>query len=146
MRIVYRDIVGAFIFSADNKLLLGKAGVYADSWVVPGGGIEEGETKPDAVKREVHEETGIDISAGEVVQIEGTMTGESEKTLRDTGERVHVKMTFYNFTVKLPLPADKITLQTDDDFKEPRWVPVKELPNINLSPPSITTLKKLGYL
>lgn len=146
MRTIYRDIVGAFIFSADNKLLLGKAGVYVDSWSVPGGGIEEGETKPDAIKREVSEETGIDISGGEVEQLEDVMTGESEKTLRDTGEHVLVKMTFYNFTVKLPLPADKIALRTDDDFKEARWIPVSELPKLSLSPPSVTTLKKLGYL
>jgi 8-oxo-dGTP pyrophosphatase MutT (NUDIX family) len=146
MRTIYRDIVGAFILSADNRLLLGKGGVYADSWIVPGGGIEKNETKPDAIKREVAEETGIDISEGIFDQVEGAMTGESEKTLRDTGEHVLVKMTFYNFTVKLPMPADKIALRTDDDFKEARWVPIKDLPTISLSPPSITTLQKLGYL
>ena len=146
MRTIYRDIVGAFIFSADNKLLLGKGGVYADCWIVPGGGIEEGETKSDAIKREVSEETGIDISGGVVEQVEGVMTGESEKTLRETGEQVLVKMTFYNFTVKLSLPADKIALRTDDDFNDARWVPVAELPHVQLSPPSVTTLKKLGYL
>lgn len=146
MRIVYRDIVGAFIFSADNKLLLGKGGVYANAWIVPGGGIEEGETKYDAINREIAEETGIDISKGLAEEVSGAITGESEKTLRDTGEQVLVKMTFYNFTVKLPLSADKIALRTDDDFKEARWVPVAELPKLSLSAPSVTTLKKLGYL
>lgn len=146
MRTIHRDIVGAFIFSADNKLLLGKSGVYADFWSVPGGGIDEGETKLDALKREVDEETGIDISLGVVEQVEGALTGESEKTLRDTGEHVLVKMTFFNFTVKLPLPADKITLLTEDDFKEAWWAAVSDLPTLSLSPPSITTLKKLGYL
>lgn len=65
MRTIQRDIVGAFIFSSDNKLLLGKSikgGVYPDYWIVPGGGMEPDETKVEAVKRETLEETGIDIS------------------------------------------------------------------------------------
>lgn len=32
-----------------------------DIWMVPGGGIEEGETSIDAAVREVKEETGLDI-------------------------------------------------------------------------------------
>ncbi len=146
MRTVRRDIVGAFIFSADDKLLLGKAGVYQDAWVVPGGGIEDGESVRQAVKREVAEETGIDITSGVIKQVEGAITGESEKTLRETGERVLVKMTFYNFTIKLSLPADRIVIKTEDDFKGARWVSIAELPNTTLSPPSVITLQKLGYL
>lgn len=35
-------------------------------WVFPGGMVEEGENVIDAVKREVMEETGIDIEVGEI--------------------------------------------------------------------------------
>ncbi|MBX6334015.1 NUDIX domain-containing protein [Candidatus Saccharibacteria bacterium] len=61
MRTIKRDVVGAFIFSSDNKILLGKSrkgGVYHGTWMVPGGGIEEGETMRDAVIREIREEVG----------------------------------------------------------------------------------------
>lgn len=141
-----RDIVGAFIFSADDKLLLGRGGVYAGTWVVPGGGVEKGETKTDALKREITEETGIDISGAIVKQVPGLLTGESEKILRDTGERVKVKMKFYNFTIRLDQRANQIALKTEDDFKDATWVPVAELKTLTLSPPSVTTLQKLGYL
>ena len=54
MRRIHRDIVGGFIFSSDSKLLLGKSrkgGVYAGNWIIPGGGIDEGETQLEALAR-----------------------------------------------------------------------------------------------
>lgn len=121
IRTIHRDIVGGFIFSGDNKLLVGKSrkgGVYTDAWIIPGGGIDGGETQLEALAREIKEETGIDISVAEVKQIPGELTGESEKTLKETGERVLVDMTFYNYSIKLSDEADAITVTTEDDFVE----------------------------
>jgi 8-oxo-dGTP pyrophosphatase MutT (NUDIX family) len=149
MRTIQRDIVGAFIFSKDNKLLLGQShegGVYAGAWIIPGGGIDPDETKEDAVKREVLEETGIDISVAAIKLLDLNFRGESEKNLRGTGERVRVQMNFFNFTVHLNEIAEDVGLKTEDDFINARWVPTSELATITLSPPTITTLKKLGYL
>src|SRR5262249_6197136 len=104
MRVIERDIVGAFIFSTDKKLLLGKSydgGVYKDAWIIPGGGVNPGETKLEALKREVLEETGIDLGDAKINEMNIELNGESNKTLRDTGETVHVLMTFFNFIVHL---------------------------------------------
>jgi 8-oxo-dGTP diphosphatase len=149
MRTIKRDIVGAFIFSNDKKLLMGKShegGVYTDLWIIPGGGVEEGETKLEALRREIVEETGINIEDGMVEEIEGVLRGESEKTLRDNGERVKVQMTFYNYKVTLFKSAAEITLKTDDDFKQAKWFETDELSKIALSPPLIKTLEHLGYI
>lgn len=148
MRTIQRDIVGAFIFSKDGKFLIGKStkgGVYEDQWIIPGGGVEEGETKPDALKREILEETGLVLSESMIRQMSETGSGESEKTLRESGERVHVKMQFYNFVVTLPEAAKDVQLKTDDDFTSPRWITADEMKTVNLSSPTITTLKILGY-
>jgi ADP-ribose pyrophosphatase YjhB (NUDIX family) len=56
MRTIHRTIVSALIYSNDGKLLMGKkdpakGGVYNDCWHIPGGGIEEGEGKIEALTR-----------------------------------------------------------------------------------------------
>lgn len=146
MRTIRRDVVGGFIFSSDGQLLMGKGGVYAGCWLVPGGGVKQGETKLEALLREIMEETGLDIANEDITQLEDVMTGESEKVLRDSGEKVRVAMRFYNFVVMLTSPAGSIKVTAEDDFVDARWFPVTDLPHIRLSPPSIVTLKKLGYL
>ena len=92
------------------------------------------------------EETGIDITGSEISEIEGSLTGESEKTLKETDERVMVEMVFYNFTVKLSQHSDAVEVKTEDDFVEPKWVEADRLSEYQLSPPSVVTLQKLGYL
>ena len=149
MRTIQRDIVGAFIFSNDSKLLLGKSikgGVYPDCWIVPGGGVDPGETKIEAIKRETLEETGINISKADIEKIDGALSGQSEKVLRETGEKVLVEMKFYNYKITLTEIADSGTLLHEDDFIEAEWFKIDELKSLNLSPPTATTLQKLGYL
>ena len=65
--------VGAIAID-DGKILLIRRG-HAPSlglWSLPGGRVESGETDADAVRREVAEETGLDVEvgplAGEVVR------------------------------------------------------------------------------
>lgn len=53
--------VGAFIFNKKNELFLVKTHKWPDKYVVPGGKLELGETLVAALKREVKEETGLDV-------------------------------------------------------------------------------------
>jgi 8-oxo-dGTP pyrophosphatase MutT (NUDIX family) len=148
MRTIHRDIVGGFIFSSDGKILLGKnrsGGVYEGRLVVPGGGVESGETKLEALRREMIEETGIDISDATVTEINES-SGEHGKTLQDTGERVFVKMNFYDYKVMLPQAASETKVKTDDDWAEPQWFMPSELKASNISPPTRNTLLKIGIL
>ncbi len=66
MRTIQREIVAGLVVSKDGKFLFGMkdpegGGVYAHCWHTPGGGIEEGENKLEALAREMQEEMGIDI-------------------------------------------------------------------------------------
>jgi 8-oxo-dGTP pyrophosphatase MutT (NUDIX family) len=148
MRTIDRDIVGGFIFSSDNKVLLGKnkkGGVYEGSYVVPGGGVDDGETNEQALRREMLEETGIDITGGIIAEINAS-SGAHEKTLRDTGERVFVKMNFYDYKITLSIDSDKIIVSADDDWTSPTWFTSDELRDEVICLPTTQTLKKIGFL
>jgi nucleoside triphosphatase len=146
MRTIHRDIVGGYIFSKDGKLLLGKnckGGVYEGQFVVPAGGMEEGETKEMTLHREILEETGIDISVAKIVPFYDS-TGEHEKTLRETGERVFVKMNFYDFRIDLNQNTDEVEIKTDDDWSKPRWFEVDELDDPEICEPTRRALIEKG--
>jgi 8-oxo-dGTP pyrophosphatase MutT (NUDIX family) len=146
MRTIQREIVGAFIFSADDKILLGKAGVFSESWSIPGGGIENDETMVEALNREILEETGIDISQSTTKKLEGISTGISEKTLRDTKERVTVEMIFHDYNVSLPLLSHDVALSFADDFTDGKWFTSTQLKDIKIAPPTEKRLIQIGFI
>lgn len=152
MKTIHRDIVSALIFSKDGKLFQGmkdpqKGGVYSDCWHIPGGGIEDGEDKIQALIREIKEETGIDISPYQIELVDDTGTGQSEKTLPETGEKVIVEMKFNVYKVII---TDKIATEIDvrleDDLVQHHWIALSEIKDYKLTPPSVELFKKLGYL
>lgn len=153
MRTIDREIVSAHVYSADGKILMARnshadAGVvYGDCWKIPGGGMEDGETQRGTLEREVLEEVGIDIAGLEATLVSEPAVGEAEKVLRETGERVLAKMTFYTYKVVLDLPAAEVCVTLDThEFDEYRWCDIAELKDLKLSPPSIELFTKIGLL
>jgi nucleoside triphosphatase len=56
------EIVGSIIIENDAvEILLAKSTKWGDKWVFPGGHVEPGERIAEALAREGHEETGLDI-------------------------------------------------------------------------------------
>lgn len=148
LREISRHIVGGLLISADGKVLLGEnrqGGVFGGMLVVPGGGIDEGETEEQALRREMLEEIGIDIAGAEIRKV-NVGTGSSEKTLRETGERVLVRMQFHDYVVQFASPASELTPKVEDDFCWAQWFDKEELVGRRFSSPTAALLVKLGFL
>lgn len=153
MRTIERDIVAAYMYSADGRLFLARhsdpaAGVvYGDVWKVPGGGVEGGESKTAALIREIFEETGIDISSFPHELVDDTRGDSAEKVLRGSGERVIAKMKFFTYRIMLDKNAADIAVTLDPhEFTEYLWALPEDFASLPLSPPTHWRLKEWGLL
>lgn len=65
--------VGALILDEGGRIFLSRRGPQAKNerglWECPGGSVEFGETLADALKREMREEYGIEISVDELLDV-----------------------------------------------------------------------------
>ena len=149
MRRIKRDVVGAVLLSGDNKVLLGRTahsalGVYSGSWVIPGGGIDQGETLKQALIREVLEETHHDISDCQIEPISDSDKGESQKRLKETAGLVIVEMSFHDYRVELVQTAAELGDKPSKELVELKWFDRSELNEAPLAPPTEVVLKKLN--
>jgi 8-oxo-dGTP pyrophosphatase MutT (NUDIX family) len=146
MRTISRRIVTAYIVSADDKILLGRkkaGGVYVDYLHNPGGGVEEGESDNEALRREVLEETAIDIATARVSLIDNQGHGEAVKTL-SSGEKVLVKMQFNVYKAELEELSDAVKVIAGDDLDDLQWFDLNDLESINFTPPAKEQFQRIG--
>ncbi len=61
--------VFAAILDDSGRILCVRMNYATRGWTTPGGRVESGESPLDALKREVHEESGLDVDAGELVGV-----------------------------------------------------------------------------
>ena len=65
--------VGAVIVDDKDRLFVARRGPLAKNerglWEFPGGAVEFGERLVDALRREIHEEYGIEIAVGELLDV-----------------------------------------------------------------------------
>ena len=68
----YQVAVAAIIFDEEGRILLLKHTYRKFEWGLPAGGLEHGEKPEDAVVREFHEETGLEIRVEKMLMATST--------------------------------------------------------------------------
>ena len=89
------------------------AAPYRGRWAIPGGFLEMNEDAMSCARRELMEETGLEISSLEEI-------GSFSEVDRDPRERV-VSIAFFTLSCTRPVKGS-------DDAAQARWFPVKEVP------------------
>ena len=125
--------VGAVVFQR-GKVLLVLRGLPPSQglWAIPGGRVEIGESLQAAAQREVLEETGVKVKAGEVVYTFDVIE-------RDACNRVKYHYIIIDVLAEL-LEPDHV-LHAADDAVDAAWFTLAEInqPDLNIS----TTTRKL---
>jgi ADP-ribose pyrophosphatase YjhB (NUDIX family) len=123
VRKVQRVAAYAVIVRDDHILLsrLAKRLTSKELWTLPGGGIEHGEDPRDAVVREVHEETGLDVHIGETAHV---YSSHQRNTWRQ-GRRAdaHALRIVYDGWVPVDSPEPRV-VEVDGSTMDAAWQPV----------------------
>jgi 8-oxo-dGTP diphosphatase len=108
--------VVAVIVDDDGRVLLTKRRVppFLDLWVMPGGKVDLGEPILEALKREVHEEVGLEVEIQGLIDVFEHLTpGE---------DNCHFVILYYRCR---PLYCDVVP--NEHEVAEAAWVPADEL-------------------
>lgn len=119
-----RPAVGAVVFKNDAVLLVRRGNAPSrGSWAIPGGSVRLGETLQAASEREVLEETGVVIRAGQPVFVFDTIQ-------RDDAGRVK-----YHYVI-VDLAADYVSGEpkAGDDALDARWITAGDLATLDVNP------------
>lgn len=120
---LFRIAVSAFIVKA-HKLLVLKRGdnesFLPNTWEVPGGGMESGESIQEGVARETKEEAGLDILPGRLFGYFEYLDGEGRSTVN------------LNFLCQTINEFQDLDL-SKGEMAEGRWITLETLDEINFT-------------
>jgi ADP-ribose pyrophosphatase YjhB (NUDIX family) len=126
VRKVQRVAAYAVIIRDDHILLsrLAEHLTAKELWTLPGGGLEHGEDPRDAVVREVHEETGLDVEIGETAHV---YSSHQRNTWRH-GRRAdaHSLRIVYDGWVPVDAPEPRV-VEVDGSTVEAAWKPLVDV-------------------
>jgi nucleoside triphosphatase len=113
-------------------------GAYPGKWAIPGGGIEPEETMREALKREIKEEVGLEVTHIEPDSFDDDTV---DKIGRD-GKTERLYMIHLVFDCE----AVNDTVVINDEFEEYAWVKPEKVKEYDLNDATVKTFTKKGWM
>ena len=124
--------VGAIIIEGDRVLLVERGQEpLAGVWSLPGGVVEAGEHLKDAVRREVAEETGLEVEPVAMVEI-------FERIMPDQAGRTEYHYVLIDYLCRVRGGA----LAAGSDARRAEWVPRQELASYRITEGTLPVIEK----
>ena len=124
--------VGAVVFNNDTILLVRRGHPPCENeWAIPGGKVRAGETLQHAAEREILEETGVTIRAGNPIYTFELIEHDQNGQL------------LWHYVIT-DLQADYLagTPLGNDDAREAKWVTREELESLHVNQTTLQLLKQ----
>jgi len=114
----------AVLIVQDDKILLVQHEKYGKKyWLVPGGGIEYGETLAEAARRELKEECSLNVRIGDLLFVSETIPPDRHR---------HV----INYYLEGEIVGGEMSVNPDAVLRDAQWHPIEDLPHLILFPPT----------
>jgi ADP-ribose pyrophosphatase YjhB (NUDIX family) len=124
--------VGALIFNAAGQALMVRTQKWSGLWGIPGGKIKFGETSLEALRREIQEETNLEIEEIEFVLAQDCVRS------REFYREAHFVL--LNYTCRV---AGRCEVRLNEEAQEFRWVPPEEALEMELNQPTRILLNRV---
>ena len=124
--------IGAIILDRDRVLMVERGQPPLQGyWSLPGGALEPGETLEEGLRREILEETGLEIRPRGVVEI-------FERIMRDAAGRTEYHYVIVDYLCRVTGG----TLCAASDCANARWVPRRALRNLKITEGTLPVIEK----
>jgi phosphoglycolate phosphatase-like HAD superfamily hydrolase/ADP-ribose pyrophosphatase YjhB (NUDIX family) len=124
--------VGALVFNPAGEALMVRTQKWSGLWGIPGGKIKWGETAHTALRREIKEETNLEITKILFVMAQDCIR--SKEFYREA----HFVLLNYTCAAQNPIET-----RLNEEAQEFRWVPPDEALKMELNEPTRVLLKKV---
>jgi 8-oxo-dGTP diphosphatase len=126
-------MVAAIIRNEDKFLLVkqAKGAAHEGLWAFPAGRVEDNESLEDALRREVKEETNLDISQIKFLEV-----------VKVKDENMGIDAEVYVFECRHQRGNPK----PESDVEEFKWVTIEEIEKFEMRPGMLRMIKKLKLL
>lgn len=118
--------VGALIFNQKGEALMIRTQKWSDKWGIPGGKIHSGESSMDALRREIREETALEIDTIKFILVQDAIS--PKEFYRDA------HFLLLNYTCQCCDESPEVAL--NDEAQAFSWVSLQDALNLDLNEPT----------